>query len=257
MELIKRDGYYDFHSKPLNIQVQFGGDGKNLFIVDSSQHPNLPPFCMLTRIGKKHTLDCDSEKILKLLNKGKIPLRIEYVSELVAEEKKEVDPNAAESVSTETFYQKACRYVATGTHYVVHFVTIFFCLVMGWYFFGLAMAHVASKSEYSKDAFLRNIVATGFMIMGAISVLIRMRWLVIIFDIYVIVYGIYLFMTGFVKDISNQPVEDGEIRGVENYLPGFVLVVAGIIRFKYWWWKYYPRLEVEDLLQIEQDVNGR
>merc|ERR550534_1604708 len=117
------------------------------------------------------------------------------------------------------------------------------------------MSHVGKNTTYSKDAFLRNIIATGAMIVGGIAVLIRFRLVVIMFDIYIAVYGIYLFLTGFVKDTSQQPVEDGETRSVENYIPGFVLTVAAIIRYKYWWWKYYPRLEVEDLLQIEADVN--
>lgn len=92
------------------------------------------------------------------------------------------------------------------------------------------------------------------MAIGFFALLIGIRRAVLVFDVYCMIYGLYIFLVGTLKDISNAPKTVAENREVENILAGIMLIGAATIRFKYWWWKHYPRLTPEDRKYMSADV---
>jgi len=109
MQIYTRRGKFTFQNEPLGVEVQCGGTGKNLFIVNS-QHADLPGYCMLTKIERKHVLDLPAEEILLFLRKRRPPFKIEYTYQ-TAKEDEEQKKDFTVGANEETFWKKINRYV--------------------------------------------------------------------------------------------------------------------------------------------------
>jgi len=134
---------------------------------------------------------------------------------------------------------------ANGTHYLVHFISLPYCVFMGLYFFSLLMARFTAYDNL--PVIISLCISTAMMGLGFLFIIGRCLYFVFIFDIYQIGFGLFSFTYALMKDFSGEDPNGRGLRVSENYLPGAALIGCGIIRFRYWWAKYYPEFSPADI----------